>query len=397
MQDAGIYLNIKHFLTALFQFILDRLLRFISFPENKHEVKSILFIKLGLIGDYILFRNFIYEVKENKKYQDHKFYLCGNKVFQKLAETYDREIVDEFFWLDRKKFIWSIPYQVKFINKIRKIRYSTVLHPTFSRDFFWGDRVVKNVNADLKVGFQTNLYLLTKWQKFISDRYYDQLVQTQQNLPFEFNRQKVFFESFFKKEILAKKPLINSEKLDVSLDYLPEDPFILIAPGAGRDFRRWSEKKFIELGNKLLSGYQYKIILTGSPDEKKITNAIYRGIDKPGIYDLAGKANLEDMPVIINRSILCIANETSIVHMAAAVGASCICVSNGNHYQRFHPYPKEMNLNVIHIYPETFESDINKDVKLGEKYYYQRSDYDINSISVDRVYRNVLKLINNNT
>ena len=71
------------------------------------------------------------------------------------------------------------------------------------------------------------------------------------------------------------------------------------------------------------------------------------------------------------------------MHFAAAVGTPFICISNGNHFGRFNPYPKEMNINCRYFYPEDVEKNLD-DLKYLEKYRFD-SDLDINSISPNKI------------
>src|ERR1700730_15679538 len=62
--------------------------------------KRLLIIKADAIGDYILFRNFIELVKKSGKFKDHRIDLVGNKLWQDIALTYDREFIDNFIFLN---------------------------------------------------------------------------------------------------------------------------------------------------------------------------------------------------------------------------------------------------------------------------------------------------------
>ena len=101
--------------------------------------------------------------------------------------------------------------------------------------------------------------------------------------------------------------------------------------------------------------------------------------------DLVGKTSLVDLLYIIDNGNLMIANETSAPHFAVALEMiNVFVISNGNHYGRFTPYPKEVSKNYHVIYHPVIEKDLDDYKKLSNSYGFG-SSLDINEISVDRV------------
>ncbi len=80
-----------------------------------------------------------------------------------------------------------------------------------------------------------------------------------------------------------------------------------------------------------------------------------------------------------------IANETSAPHFAIALEMTNVFViSNGNHYGRFTPYPKEISKNYHVIYHPVIEKDLEDYKKLSTSYGFG-SSVDINEISAQSV------------
>ena len=61
------------------------------FPNSKIKTGSLLLIRLDSIGDYVLFRNFIRELKTSEKYKNHHITLLGNASWKAVAEKLDAE------------------------------------------------------------------------------------------------------------------------------------------------------------------------------------------------------------------------------------------------------------------------------------------------------------------
>ena len=109
-------------------------------------------------------------------------------------------------------------------------------------------------------------------------------------------------------------------------------------------------------------------------------------------FDMTGKTTLPQLAKLISLSKILISNETSAVHFAAAVGTPFVCLSNGNHFGRFNPYPKEMNVKSIYLYPDEIEKKVNDVEFLSNKYRFE-SNLDINSITPDKVMTAIEKLL----
>jgi ADP-heptose:LPS heptosyltransferase len=57
---------------------------------------------------------------------------------------------------------------------------------------------------------------------------------------------------------------------------------------------------------------------------------------------LAGKTSLPEFVEVIRQARLLISNETSAVHIAAAVKTPSVCILGGGHFGRFLPYPEKV-------------------------------------------------------
>ena len=77
------------------------------------------------------------------------------------------------------------------------------------------------------------------------------------------------------------------------------------------------------------------------------------------LLDFAGEITLNKLIEIIGNAELLISNETVAPHIAVAVNCQFICISNGNHYGRFHPYPEEIFNGGYYVYPPQIMKHIN--------------------------------------
>ena len=376
----------------LISFIGFSFINLIVFPEKKISSKSLLLIRLDAIGDYVLFRNFIEELKKSEKYGQYKITLLGNIAWKDLAEQLDKEYVDRFIWLDRKKFHRNPVYRYKKLKDITSTGYEVAISPAYSREFNFTDNINKLVTANEKIASIGDLSNIRPWQKRISDRYYTRLIPAKDELIFEFYRNKEFFENLLVKKIAVRKPCIGNVPKTSSFA-LPDNYSILFI-GASSSYRKWPLASFARVAQHLKKEYSHKIVVCGgSSDQQDIP--LFRKHYGNDFTDLVGKTSIMDILYVIYNGNLMIANETSAGHLAVALGmTSVLVIYNGNHFGRFTPYPHEMTDKYHYIYHPDIEKDLGEYKRLSNIFGYS-SKLDIDEISPATVISRIDKIMNN--
>jgi ADP-heptose:LPS heptosyltransferase len=377
-------------LKTLIKFIIYYFINLFVLSSKEIKPKSIFLVRLDVIGDYVLFRNFIEVLKESEKYKDYKITLLGNSAWKSLSEELDAEYVDDFIWIDRNKFSKDLVYRYKKLKEITACGYDVVLSPVYSREFFFEDAIVKLVHANEKIGSIGDTSNIRVWQKNISDGYYTKLVPAKGELIFEFSRNKEFFEIFLHVRLDIKKPHINLKPKKLPFK-LPQKYAILFI-GASSSFRKWNIERFARVGEYLKERYSYEIVLCGAPSDSK--EALKFGeYFKDEYIDLVGKTSLVDLLHVIYNGNIIIANETSAPHFAVALEmANIFVISNGNHYGRFTPYPKDVSENYHVIYHPKIEKDLDDYKKLSNSYGFG-SDLNIDDITKGMVIAKINSII----
>jgi len=355
------------------------------------QKQKLLVVRLDGIGDYILFRNFFSSLKKQRAYKMVSITLLGNIAFKDLAESFDRHFIDEFIWMDP-----ALLYQEKsglFLETQRKIKsknFTIIINPVHSRTLKV-DEFISGLGGRLvlgSVGDSINYSSPNEYQ--IGSRKYDFLIPVMGPQHFELYRNQDFFQKLTRSEC---KPELN---LSLSKEQVPDKNKVVIFPGAGHKSRQWSPQNFASLINHL---NEYKkpplnFVLCGSAADKEICTKILKEVTNPAnVVDLSGNTSLEKLATIISSAQLLVSNETSAVHIAAATKTPAVCISNGNHFGRFNPYPKEVFDKIVTVYPDNVF--YNKDeYDFAVKQNKLCSSYDINSIKIEQVYQSISRLIN---
>ena len=249
----------------LIKLMLFSIVNFFIYPSLVKKKKAILIIRLDLIGDYVLFRNFLKILHKSKKYSNYKITMLGNNSWCNLCKELDYKYIDEFIWLDRKQFNGNLLYRFKKLREITSNAYEIVINPTYSREFFYSDTVVKLVNADKKIGSTSDLSNQTSYELKVSDKYYTKLIPAKKEVMFEFNRNKEFFELLLENKINLSSPTIFLDEKETSLN-LPKK-YAVIFIGASSKFKKWDVKKFSLIALHLIKKYKHDIVLCGGPND----------------------------------------------------------------------------------------------------------------------------------
>jgi len=357
--------------------------------ETKVTSKHLLIIRTDAIGDYVLFRNFLEILATFEKYKNYKITLLGNQIWKNLAENLDTNWVNDFIWLDRKKFLNDPIYHTKLILQIRKKNYESVIYPTFSREFFHGDYLVKMTLANQKIAHQGDFLHESEEVRLETQKIYDQLISTPSKTIFEFYRNKLFFENLLHQKITWQSPFFP--KKFVSPESKNEGKKIVFFPSANAEFRRWSPAHFAKLSDLIAEKFDKKmtweIEILGSSQDAEIGQEIQK-LSRQNIANECGKTSLIGLIQKIAEADLLISNETIAIHLAACVKTPAICISNGNHLGRFNPYPPEIAPQILTIYPKNVQVELKNESnreKIYEKYA-QKSDENIQEITPKEVF-----------
>lgn len=358
---------------------------------QKTNSNTLLIVRLDAIGDYLLFRNFLSAIRSSRKYKDYKITLCGNIAWKDLSETFDRNAVDEFIWLDRREFYKSISYKFKLLKEIRLKGFETVISSTYSREILYDDLIVKSSRAKERIGSEGSKDSYVKWKRnLFTDKYYTNLISVANSNIFEFNYNRDFWKIILEEPLEIKTPKINAS--EISLESIPTKPFVVLFPGASRKEKIWGYNNFKEIAEFLLNQYSYNIVLTGGEKEKENSFRLYNSLPSEKVFNLTSKTTLPALARIISESELLVSNDTAAVHLAASVNKIFICLSNGERFGRFHPYPQEIFDKAYYIYPPEIMNNLDN-MELLKNIYGFSSNLDINEIKPNTVKEIIKKIL----
>ncbi len=292
-------------------------------------------VRLDAIGDFIIWLD---AAKEYRRiYPNQRIVLVASAVWADFARAFP--YWDEVWSVDVRRMARNVFYRWKLLKKIRQQGFSTAIQPTYSRSFIHGDSVIRATGAKERIGSAGDLSNISATAKRISDRWYTRLVPAAPSPLMELERNAEFVRNLTQQEYRASMPSISPEP-DHLPSELPHDYFVLF-PGASWVGRKWPAREFSQVAKALFEQHGWQLVLCGAASEATLCEAIIKLAKVPAI-SLAGQTSLTKLAEVIRHARMLVGNETSAIHLAAAVGTPAVCILGGGHYGRFMPYPEKL-------------------------------------------------------
>lgn len=326
----------------LFGKILRRLRLYINYLYDLFLFKSqtreadLLLIKLDAIGDFVIWQASLAIYKQ--EFRGKKVILLCSDLVRPLA------LQDTFFsevWgYDYYKFLFDIKYHIRFIRCLRSLSFDSIISSVYSRDKYV-DRIVRLTIGKQKIGYIGNLSNITLKDRTKGNRYYTRLISNPiPDCKSEILINSYFVQQLFRKEFTLNLPYLNAVTLKGKR--WVEGKYCVFCISASFSARAWSVQHFSDLAIDIPEEYQLVLLGHGVQDEQKAYAFLQKVKMSNCIVNLTGKTTLLDYISIISNSAFVIGNDSSAVHIAAAVRVPSICIAPGAHYNRFVPYPQEL-------------------------------------------------------
>jgi ADP-heptose:LPS heptosyltransferase len=328
--------NFTNILDKLFfyfkKLILLKFDQLITLEIGKKKKAGIVLIKLDAIGDFVIWLD---TAKEYRRiYPNLKITLVANIAWASMA----REMP---YWDD----VWAVNindlekkalYRWSILRKVRRANFDIAIQPTFSRAIIFGDSLVRATCSNHRIGSVGDTSNISFRDKAVSDKWYTKLIPASSKPMMELLRNAEFINNLTGQNFiysLPKYPAIGA--LPNALNF---NNYAILFPSASRQARRWPKDYFVELGERLHHQYGWQILFCGASSDYSLCESAVKSASINCI-NLAGKTTLSELAELIRGARLLISNETSAVHIAAAVDTPCVCIMGGGHYGRFLPYP----------------------------------------------------------
>lgn len=320
----------------LVQSALDRL-AFAYARGQDSGAGPLVLVKVDAIGDFVVWLSAAERLVT--RHRPRRVVLIANRIVAELARA--SGMFDEVLTIDTAAFIHDRRYRFVTLRKIRNLRASIAIQPSYSRSFWVGDAMIRATGAPERIGYSGDFNNIRPWQKRISDRWYTRLVPARSEKMHELQRNADFLRGLGDNDAI---PAIGQLGPVARLPEVLKDapPYFVAVPGAGSTRRMWPIDRFAGLARELAGRHGLRLVVCGSPDERELAEDLARQSGLDDALVLAGMTSLPELVETIRHAQLVIANESSAIHIAAAVGTRAYCFLGGGHFGRFMPYPNDL-------------------------------------------------------
>ena len=90
--------------------------------------------------------------------------------------------------------------------------------------------------------------------------------------------------------------------------------------------KRWFPESFAEVGRRILTLKQTRIILFGTKAESALAGEVMKKIGSDRVLDLCGKTSLDQLMVQLKACDLLITNDSGLMHLASALGVKVVAI-----------------------------------------------------------------------
>tara|TARA_B100001057_G_C22860875_1_gene954461 strand:+ start:1288 stop:2373 length:1086 start_codon:yes stop_codon:yes gene_type:complete len=355
--------------------------------------KRILISAYTGLGNFILKTPFIRKIKN--LYPECKIdLLCGlpwgaEKV---LANT---NYINEVIWLDPKN---SFLKKQIFLRNLSKKNYDLIFLPfdaspnfvVFGSNFFFRkSQIYSHTNPFQKTIKKT--FLRAFFKIFLNNINWVPVTEGTHEIQLNIDLLDSSINEYKFADHKNTETIVSFKKNTISL---PEK-FIVCQPisrNGAPSPKNWPFSNYLELSKKIINNFKnYKLILVGDKQEGRILNSSEFNLIS-NVEILAGSSDFSDLCNIINGAELIIANDSAVMHIANALNKKLLALYGPTDHSRTKPlssnakilFSKNDSFNAMYSFKKT-EDELNEEYP---------KDYCMGSLTVDEVYNEALKILN---
>lgn len=270
----------------------------------KQDEVNVLVSRTDKIGDVILTLPLITELKR----------LVPNSRISFLISRKLENLIDGYKDVDKVFFVEDINLNTFLKENKFDIAVSVYPRKELAMAFY-------KAGIKYRVGTAYRLYSVLFNQRIKEHRKYAEKHEADYNLNLlSFLGKEISFDKKFFFEYSEEEMLVLQSKISFNLN----EKSVIIHPGSKGSARDLPIDRIIKIPEYIIGNHKdYKVVLTGIPQEKPITQ-LFKEIYKDNVIDLAGKLTLRELMILIDKSSLFISNSTGPVHIAGALNKNII-------------------------------------------------------------------------
>ena len=110
--------------------------------------------------------------------------------------------------------------------------------------------------------------------------------------------------------------------------------WVVVAPGAGSEAKRWRIEGFCEVADRLLEASSFNMAVVGDVSEK-LLGAKLAEIDSSRILNLTGETTLRELAALVSRAKLILSNDSACMHLGYELARPVVALFGPTDHVRY--------------------------------------------------------------
>ena len=151
---------------------------------------------------------------------------------------------------------------------------------------------------------------------------------------------------------LTESQINEAEKFFSNNRFSKEDLVIGFHPGCAtlknHIKRRWEPEKFAELGKRLIANHSARVLIFGGPEENELKEKIFSMINSEKVK-IINAESLTQSTAILKRCNVFVTNDSSQMHIAAALGLKVVAIIGPTNQNYIYPWKTDHKIASLNL------------------------------------------------
>jgi ADP-heptose:LPS heptosyltransferase len=338
--------------------------------KKKNTGKRILFVNLGLLGDFII-STVLFANEEKYPTREEIYFLTDEKYYPLLGENSTQIKVRA---VNKNKYKKNLFYRCSMLKKLLEKNFTEVYNLSFTRVSIDDEISIISAGKEKSYAFENNKNLNRIFNNAF-ERYYTGILKKQdQN---DFNNIVNMLAEIFNAQINKRtKVFVKGNKPDIILGH-----YFVVSPFSSSTIKEWGIKNYEKLAKKIISKYNLTCVILNEKPEQTLLD------DFSEVLNLTGKTNIAEVAAIIKNASFFVGNDSGLLHLAKAAGVMSFGIVGGGVWGRIYPYAENGKCEYFYSRKDCFNCDWNCEYA---------EPYCLTEVKVDEVFEKVKDFIESN-
>jgi ADP-heptose:LPS heptosyltransferase len=304
----------------------------LAWPATPTSVPSSIILRLDAIGDFFVWlQSGAVGVAQYARRDGQRVILVANAAWATYAQRLG--LWDEVIPVDVPRLMRRPAYRWAVLRRLRACRATLLIQPRAARVFLQEEALARLSGAPRRIGNAAPSVNLRGWESRMAARWYESRLEAGGAVQMhELSR-----NAAFTRELTGQEP--RSFDLPGCYPPAPSTPTLVAAIGSSWEGRVWPMQRLAAALRALHQRHPRLVFqVAGGPGDRAAADRLVALCDFP-LDDHVGRTSIDGYVELLSRAAVVVCNESSALHIAAALRRPVVAVVGGGHYGWFAPYP----------------------------------------------------------